>query len=110
MSSFTFTITAENPCRDGPNGATRAYVGPALADFTYNLRTAKDTKTWDDTIVSSTEDSTICGAWSYTLKMGDDSVLDVRAFSSQLPGTKNFAVESSIEAMIGDHTIKLTAW
>lgn len=104
-------MTAENPCRGAnPNGATRTYVGPELADFSYNLREAIITKTWTDAIVSSNESTATCGAWSYSLTMGDTSALDARAFSSGLPSANNFSVVCTDEDMIGAHTISFKAW
>lgn len=110
-AEFIFQVTAENPCRGAnPSGATRSYLGPELASFSYNLREAEDIKLWTDTMVSSSETTAICGAWSYALTMADTTPLDVRAFSTDLDATNNFKVYSTDEDMIGDHTITFKAW
>ena len=108
-AEFTFQVTLLNPCR-GVNGATRSYVGPELSAFSYNLREAQIVKAWTDTMVTSNESTTICGAWSYSLTMGDTTPLDARAFSTDLAATNNFKVLSTDEDMIGAHTITLQAW
>ena len=110
-AEFTFQVTAENPCRGAnPNGAVRSYLGPELASFSYNLREAEEIKTWTDAMVSSSETTALCGAWSYALIMVNTSPLDVRAFSTDLGTTNNFKVSSTDEDMIGDHTITFKAW
>jgi hypothetical protein len=110
-AEFIFQVTAENPCRGAnPSGATRNYLGPQLTSFSYNLREAEEIKPWTDTMVSSSETTAICGAWSYALTMVNTSPLDVRAFSTDLTTTSNFKVYSTDEDMIGAHTITLKAW
>ena len=84
----------------------------ALPDFTYNLFESQITETWADGVFSSSEPTSICGDWSYSLEMADDgSVIDARAFSSDLAsGTYNLKTYSTDEAMIGMHNIKLKGW
>ena len=74
------------------------------------MRETAITKTWADSIVSSNEDASTCGDWSYSLTMGDGSPLDARAFSSGLDATKDFVVVSSNEDMVMEHTLLFTAW
>jgi len=115
-ASFTYTLILQNPCKDG---ATRAFTPVKFVDSNYNLHAPEVdyTYTWLDTgassEVTSTETEAICGDWAFTLEMNTiptPTVLDARAFFTDLPTSFEYSVYSTDDAMIGAHDILVTAW
>ena len=105
-----FTVTITEPCTDGNN--VLSWTPVALIDRTYDPYNPAAPFTWVDTDeLSSTETEAICGDWQFELLMDDTGLaLDANAFSSGLPSTFSFTTETSDEAMVGPHTIRVNAW
>ena len=103
-----FDITVQDPCEI----ATRSFSPIVLIDRSYNLYTPPVTYTWDKTTeVSSSESEALCGDWDFTIQMHPSlDPLLTPPFTTGLPSTLDYIIETSETSLVGEYDLVVTAW
>jgi len=104
----TFVVSVEDLCDET---ATIAFVDPGtLIDTTYNVYETATVLTWTDAAeVTSTQPTSRCGAWSYSLTQSDSAPLDTDVFT--VDGVaKSLTIQTNDLSKETTYTILVTAW
>ena len=104
----TFVVSVEDLCDET---ATRAFVDPGtLIDTIYNVYETATVLSWTDTAeVTSTQPTSRCGAWSYSLTQSNSAPLDTDVFTVDSVA-KSLTIQTNDLSKETTYTILVTAW